>query len=79
MTRPATDACACGCTYDKFSTGLNFTSVRQMMRQGEDADPTTWRNKGRRGVLGFWRELKIQLWSVHLAECTPPELAEVPF
>lgn len=74
MTRPVTDACGCGCTYDRFSTGLTFAAVRQMMVTGDD--PTTWRNKGRRGVLGFWRELKLQLWSVHVAECAEPA---VPF
>jgi len=27
-----------------------------------DPDPRTWRYKGRSGVLGFWHELKLQMW-----------------
>jgi hypothetical protein len=79
VTRPVTERCSCGCKYDDFSTGLNFATVRQMMRQGEEADPSTWRNKGRRGVLGFWRELKLQLWAGHVNECSTPSLADCPF
>ncbi len=30
-----------------------------MLWRGQDEE---WRNKRRRGVLGFWRELKLQLW-----------------
>jgi hypothetical protein len=72
VTRP--EPCTCGCTYDRFKTGLNFAAVTQMMRAGDD--PSTWRNKSRRGVLGFWRELKLQLWASHLAECAT---TDVPF
>lgn len=71
MTRPVVERCDCGCTYDRFSTGLTFGAVRQMMVTGDD-DPSTWRNKSRRGVLGFWRELKLQLWASHVAECSVP-------
>lgn len=72
MTRP--EPCSCGCTYDRFRTGLNFAVVRELMRVGDD--PSTWRNRGRHGVLGYWRELKLQLWATHVAECSPPP---VPF
>jgi hypothetical protein len=54
--------------YDDFRTGETFATVRQSMRVGTD-DPTQWRNKRRRGVLGRWRELKVQLWDWHIHEC----------
>ena len=28
-----------------------------------------WRSRRRRGVLGFWRELKMQLWDVTHYAC----------
>lgn len=57
---------SCGLEYGDMRTGLTFTEVRGMVKQ-------TKRWGRRRGVLGLWRELKLQLWSVHLGQC------EVPF
>lgn len=48
-------------TYRAFRTGLTFRDVRAMMWTPED-DPSSWRSKRRRSVLGFWRELKLQMW-----------------
>lgn len=51
----------CGVTYDQFRSGFTFAQVRAMMVTGS-ADPKDWRQKRRRSVLGFWRELKISMW-----------------
>jgi hypothetical protein len=29
-------------------------------------EPSTWRCKSRRAVLGFWRELKLQMYAMYL-------------
>lgn len=55
----------CGIEYDDFRTGLTFREVRRMMFTGA-ADPCDWRHKRRRSVLGFWHELKTQLWQYHV-------------
>lgn len=52
-------------TYDEFRTGLSFREVRQMLWVNND-DPKTWRYKRRHTVLGFWHQLKQQLWSQYL-------------
>jgi hypothetical protein len=51
-----------GTGYDTFRTGMTFRAVRRMMA-GSSADPSTWRCRNRRAVLGFWHELKQQLWA----------------
>lgn len=48
--------------YDSFRTGLTFREVRQMLWVHSD-DPRDWRYKRRRTVLGFWHQLKLQLWA----------------
>jgi hypothetical protein len=52
-------------TYAEFRTGLTFRDVRQMLWSGSD-DPRTWRYKGRHTVLGFWHQLKQQLYEQYL-------------
>jgi hypothetical protein len=52
-------------SYDDFRTGLTFREVRQMLWVNND-DPETWRYKRRRTVLGFWHQLKLQLWAQYL-------------
>ena len=47
--------------YDKFRTGLTYDQVFAMMMDGSD-DSKDWRYKRRRTVLGFWHELKLQLY-----------------
>lgn len=62
------DTCVCGKSYADFRTDLDFGEVRRMMFVA-DLDPSRWRQKRRRSVLGFWREIKRQRWASHLAEC----------
>lgn len=63
------DACPeCGKTYDAFRTGETFASIKAAMRS-ESADPSTWRYRTRRMVLGFWHQLKIVMFRSHVAEC----------
>lgn len=47
--------------YDGFRTGLQYGEVRAMMYSSSD-DPREWRYRRRHTVLGFWRQLKLQLW-----------------
>lgn len=54
--------CACGQTYDEFRTFQTFASIRQMMRDDPHPEHGGWRQKRRRGVLGYWREYKINLF-----------------
>jgi hypothetical protein len=59
--KPAT--CACGETYDAFRTNLTFGAVRDLLWNMEDPNrPGQFRQKGRHSVLGYWRELKIQMF-----------------
>lgn len=51
--------------YDSFRTGLTFREVRQMPWVHSD-DPRDWRYKRRRTVLGFWRQLKLQMFAQYL-------------
>jgi len=62
------DCGECGASYAAFRTGLTFSDVSMMMFVG-DSDPETWRNRGRHGVLGYWRELKLGLWALHRGGC----------
>lgn len=54
-------------TYDQFRTGLTFREVRNMLWVHSD-DPSDWKYKRRRTVLGFWHQLKQQLWARYLDE-----------
>lgn len=51
--------------YHEFRTGLTFRGVRRMLWVNND-DPSTWRYKRRHTVLGFWHQLKLQLWAQYL-------------
>jgi hypothetical protein len=59
--------CSCGATYAEFRLGMSFAEVRRMMFDQEDPNrPGWWRQKRRRSVLGYARELKMHAWdSVH--------------
>lgn len=49
--------------YDKFRTGLTFEDVRQMLRQSEKHRARHNAPHDRRHtVLGYWHELKMQLY-----------------
>lgn len=58
----------CGLTYAELRTGYTFAEVRVMMKSASP-DPKDWRQKRRNSVLGFWRELKLQLWYYHVGLC----------
>lgn len=47
-------------TYDRFRTGLTYRDVYHML----------WhrRYKRRRTVLGYWHQLKLELWNRYLDE-----------
>lgn len=70
--------CLCGETYDKFRTGLTFADVKGMMFTGSE-DPKDWRQRRRHSVLGYWHELKIQLWMLHLGLCEQAASGDPPF
>ncbi len=48
-------------TYRQFKTGLTYRDVYQMLWVHSE-DSREWRYKRRATVLGFWHELKLQLW-----------------
>lgn len=48
--------------YDKFRTGLSFSTVRQMLNT-YDQDHSKWKRISRGTVLGFWHEMKLQLYA----------------
>lgn len=56
--------CSCGATYDRMRTGMTFVEVRRSM------DPTRWKFRRRRSVLGYWREMKLRLWDDAHAGCS---------
>lgn len=61
--------CACGAHYDDFRTGETFRSVRRLMRDDPHPETGGWRSKRRRGVLGYWRELKIRMFEFNHGAC----------
>lgn len=69
VVMPNTPApCVCGQTYDEFKTGLTFGDVRQMMYIASE-NSEEWRQKRRRSILGFWHEIKIQLFHTQHGHC----------
>lgn len=58
----------CGLRYDAFRTGLTFGEVRQLM-WSPSRDPNDWVYRRRNGVLGKWREIKLEMWDEHLHWC----------
>jgi hypothetical protein len=46
--------------------GLTFSSVIRMMKTN---DPAAYRQIRRRGVLGFWREIKVAQWRATHGAC----------
>jgi hypothetical protein len=44
--------------YDEFRTGLTYHDVYMMLKHSEKHS-----HKRRRSVLGFWHELKLQLYN----------------
>lgn len=67
----------CGLRYDDFRTGMSFRQVRRdIIAIGTDGKTGKTKYGRRRGVLGFWHELKQQLWEQHVGMCTDPERGE---
>ena len=59
----------CGEVYNRFRCDLgSFRSVRAEMWHNSE-NPNKWRHKRRRGVLGYWRQLKSAHWNWHIKEC----------
>jgi len=61
----------CDLKYDNFRTGFTFAEVKNMMWTN-DEDREKWRNRRRPAVLGFWMELKQNMWTSHKGECDRP-------
>jgi hypothetical protein len=61
--------CRCGARYAALRTGLTYRSVIRLMMVGPTTDRTQYRSLRRRGVLGFWHELKLQLWWYEHGAC----------
>lgn len=68
MAREHEECPWCGLSYDAFRTGQTFGGVKQSMFVNSD-DPTTWRYRTRRMVLGVWHAMKVALFRSHVAEC----------
>lgn len=47
--------------YEQFRTNLTYGQVYQMLWSNSD-DPKDWKYKRRGTVLGFWHQLKQQLY-----------------
>lgn len=60
--------CICGQRYADFRTGLTFGNVRAMMFTASE-DRKDWRQKRRRCVLGYWHELKREMYLLHHQHC----------
>ena len=59
-SRRTPSRCSCGCTYEEHRLGMTFADARRMLWNQEDPNRPGWyRQKRRRSVLGFMRELKI--------------------
>lgn len=70
-SQPDETCSGCGLTYDQFRTGLSFGDVSLMLWHPSE-NPANWRSRRRSGVLGFWRQLKKDLWAVHQRDCAKP-------
>ena len=59
--------CTCGATYAEHRLGMSFADVRHMLWDQLDPNRPGWfRQKRRRSVLGFMRELKIHsFYAIH--------------
>jgi len=51
----------CKITYDDFRTGFTYYDIYHMIFNRQ--------YKRRKGVLGKWHELKLEMWNEHLKIC----------
>lgn len=56
--------------YEAFRTGLTYADVYAMIY--------TRKWKRRRGVLGYWRELKLKMYAEYLRSVTAPATEYTP-
>jgi hypothetical protein len=68
--RPDPDPCACGALYDAMRTGMTYREVRRGM------DPARWIGRRRSSVLGYWRQIKLEMWDQLHSECLASEERE---
>lgn len=47
--------------YDRFRTGLTYQDVFDLLKDNEE-NSSKWRYKRRRTVLGFWHQLKKEMY-----------------
>lgn len=80
MAKPdPTDCCpGCGVQYKDFRTGFSFGGVQEMMWSPSE-NSEEWRSKRRSGVLGYWMQLKQDMWRGHQRECRPQHDDHIPF
>lgn len=65
------DQCpTCGMTYGDFRCPLitTYREAFECLMDGSD-DPSEWRYKRRRTVLGYWHMCKKQAWEQHKIDC----------
>ena len=51
----------CGLTYEDFKTGFTYRDIYYMIYDRQ------W--KRRNGVLGYWRQIKKEMFEQHIIEC----------
>ena len=61
----------CGIKYRDFRTGETFSSIRSQFWVC-DEDPKKWHPKRRGSVLGRWRQVKLEMWALHISTCDVP-------
>lgn len=69
VRRRGPSRCSCGVVYDDFRTGQTFASVRRLMRDDPHPVHGGWRSKRRRGVLGYWHQLKQRMFELAHGYC----------
>ena len=56
--------------YDRFRTGMTFGEVRRLIISIHWCTKKNHVKYGRRnGTLGYWHELKLNLWESHVLSC----------
>jgi hypothetical protein len=63
----------CGLTYGDFKTGLTYQEVFICLWT-QSEDPSDWRYKKRRTILGYWHSLKKAAWLEHKQMCEQEKL-----
>lgn len=60
----------CGLRYDDLRTGRSFKELRnEIISIGVDKRTGKTKYGRRHGVLGYWHELKMLYWQLHVDEC----------